>query len=88
MHPLLADEWIRAQVDAAVKPFIGALPADRIAWMREQLAETLATNPDAALLLRRAHPHPVEKSGEVAASPDLDLDSNAAEEDAKPGRSA
>ena len=87
MHPLLADEWIRAQVDAAVKPFVGALPADRIAWMKEQLAETLATNPDAALLLRRAHPHPVETSGEVAASPDLDPNA-AHEEDAKPGRSA
>jgi hypothetical protein len=38
------------------------------------------------MLLRRAHPHPVESSGEVAAEPDLAGD--AAGEDVKPGRSA
>lgn len=70
MQGLLADPWIRAQIDAAVEPYVGRLPAEEIAWMREQLAETLATEPGAADLLRRARPRaPVERSGEVVCEP-------------------
>jgi hypothetical protein len=65
MHSLLDDPWIRAQVDAAVAPYEGRLPAADLAWMREQLAETLAADPRAAGLLRRAHPRAVDESGEV-----------------------
>ncbi len=65
MHPLLDDPWVAAQIDAAVAPYVGRLPAREVAWMREQLAETLASNDKAANLLRRAKPAVVEQSGEV-----------------------
>ena len=65
MHPLLADPWIAAQVDAAVAPYVGRLPDDEVAWMREQLAETLASDEHAAKLLRRARPVIVDRSGAV-----------------------
>jgi hypothetical protein len=50
----LADPWIAAQIDAAVAPYVGRLPAHEVAWMREQLAEVLARDPKAAPLLRGA----------------------------------
>ena len=65
MHPLLDDPWVAAQIDAAVAPYVGRLPAREVAWMREQLAETLASNDKAGNLLRRAKPAVVEQSGEV-----------------------
>jgi hypothetical protein len=65
VHPLLADPWISAQVDAAVAPYVGRLPAREVAWMRDQLAETLASDPRAAKLLHRSRPTIVEESGEV-----------------------
>ncbi len=70
MQGLLADPWIRAQIDAAVAPYVGRLPAEEIAWMRERLAETLASEPGAADLLKRARPRAVvEQSGEVLCAP-------------------
>jgi hypothetical protein len=69
MHPLLADPWIAAQVDAAVAPYIGRLPDGEVAWMREQLAETLASDERAAQMLRRARPAEVDESGEVRRGP-------------------
>lgn len=63
---LLDDPWIAAQVDAAVAPYVGRLPAHEIAWMREQLAEVLLHDEEASRLLRRAHPREVEESGERA----------------------
>jgi hypothetical protein len=65
MHPLLADPWIAARVDAAVAPYVGRLSAGEIAWMREQLAETLSADPAAAKLLHRAKPAEIDESGEV-----------------------
>lgn len=65
VHPLLADPWIAAQIDAAVAPYVNRLPPDEVAWMREQLAETLAEDDAAAELLQRAKPVHVEQSGEV-----------------------
>jgi hypothetical protein len=65
MHPLLADPWIAAQVEAAVAPYVGRLPASQLSWMRDQLAETLATDERGARLLRRARPVTVDESGEV-----------------------
>jgi hypothetical protein len=65
MHPLLADPWIAAQVEDAVRPYLGRLSAAEIAWMRDQLAETLSTDERAAKLLHRARPTVVEESGEV-----------------------
>jgi hypothetical protein len=66
VHPLLADPWIAARVDAAVAPYVGRLPASEVSWMRDQLAEVLASDDEAAKLLHRARPTVVEKSGEVA----------------------
>jgi hypothetical protein len=65
VHPLLADPWIAAKVDAAVAPYAGRLPAEDLAWMRDQLAETLASNGRASRLLRRARPATLLESGEV-----------------------
>jgi hypothetical protein len=65
MHPLLSDPWIAAQIDKAVAPYVGRLSAGEIAWMREQLAETLAGDEHAARLAHRARPVRVERSGEV-----------------------
>ncbi|KYF68305.1 hypothetical protein [Sorangium cellulosum] len=63
---LLDDPWIAAQVDAAVAPYVGRLPAHEVAWMREQLAEVLVHDEEASRLLRRAHPREVDESGERA----------------------
>ena len=65
----LEDPWLTAQIDAAVAPYEGALPADEIAWMREQLAEVLASDPAAATLVRRARPITVDESGQVRRGP-------------------
>ena len=65
MHPLLADPWIAAHVDAAVAPYRGRLPPAEVAWMRDQLAETLSSNERATKLVRRARPTIVAESGEV-----------------------
>jgi hypothetical protein len=72
MHPLLEDPWIAAQVEAAVLPYEGRLSEEEVAWMREQLAETLASDEKAALLLRRARPVEVDGSGEVRRDSGLD----------------
>jgi hypothetical protein len=69
MHPLLTDPWIAEQIDAAVAPYVGRLSAGEVAWMREQLAETLATDETAARMLRRATPVQVDESGEVRRGP-------------------
>ncbi len=61
----LADPWIQAQLDAAVAPYVGRLPAEEIAWMRERLSEALATERRGTELVRRAKPRHVEKSGEL-----------------------
>lgn len=65
MHPLLDDPWIAAQIEAAVAPYVGRLSAGEVAFMRDQLAETLASDERAARLLRRARPVAVNESGEV-----------------------
>jgi hypothetical protein len=65
VHPLLSDPWIAARVEDAVAPYVGKISAGEIAWMREQLAETLSSDPTAVELLRRAKPVVVEESGEV-----------------------
>lgn len=68
MNPLLADPWIAAQIDEAVAPYRGRLPEAELAWMRDQLAEVLASDEAAARVLRRAHPRPVDASGVVASA--------------------
>ena len=69
MNVLLADTWVSQQIDAALAPYEGRLSATELAWMREQLAEVLASDEHAALLLRRAHPREIEQSGEVGYEP-------------------
>lgn len=63
--PLAPDPWIEAQIDAAVAPYVGRLPAAEIAWMRDRLAEALMTERRGQELVRRARPRVVERSGEV-----------------------
>jgi hypothetical protein len=65
MHPLLADPWVAAQIEAAIAPYRKLWPDAAIEAFREQMAATLATHPAAIRLLREARPIPVEPSGEV-----------------------
>jgi hypothetical protein len=65
VHHLLADPWIAAKVEAAVAPYAGRLSEEDIAWMRDQLAATLASNERASRLLGRARPPILLESGEV-----------------------
>ena len=75
VHPLLSDPWIASQVDAAVEPYLRRLPPSEVDWMRDQLAETLASDERAQKLLRRVRAAVGDKSGEVvrgAAGPSSD----------------
>ena len=63
---LLEDPWTLAQVDAAVAPYAGRLPASDLKWMRDQLLQALRSDRDTARALRAAHPRAVDQSGEVA----------------------
>lgn len=72
MNVLLADPWVSQQIDAALAPYKGGISDAELDWMREQLAEVLASDEHAALLLRRAHPREVEQSGEVGYEPIAD----------------
>jgi len=65
MKTLLDDPFIAARIDAAVAPYVGKLSPDEIAWMREQLAETIARDARAQELCRRARPIDVDESGEI-----------------------
>ena len=85
MHRLLADPWVAAQIDAAVEPYLRLWTEREVALFREQMAETLATNPAAVAALRDAHPAIVDESGEAPVVPD-DLDEAA--QDGRTRRSA
>ena len=67
MQLLTSDPWIASQIDEIVAPYVGRLPAADLAWLREQLVETLASDDRAAALLKAARPRYVEESGEVGA---------------------
>lgn len=69
MLGLVADPWIQAQIDAALAPYVGRLPADDLAWMREQLVATLVNERHARDLMSRARPRVVEQSGELSCGP-------------------
>ncbi|MDC0741514.1 hypothetical protein [Polyangium mundeleinium] len=65
MHPLLADPWVASRIDAAVAPYRDLLAREDLEFLRNELAERLATDEHAARLLRRAAPRHVEQSGEA-----------------------
>lgn len=71
MHPLLADAWVAAQIDAAVAPYRDIWPAEAVAAFREEMALTLATHPAARRLLAEARPQQVEPSGEMPTAGNL-----------------
>ena len=66
MHTLLKDPWIAAQIDAALEKIAGGMPSSERAWMREQLAEVLASDQASARVLRAAMPRSVDESGEMS----------------------
>ena len=75
MRLLVSDPWIAAQIDEVVAPYVGRLPARDIAWIRDQLAETLIADEHAARLLKAAHPHNnVDESGEIGGDLPEDAD--------------
>lgn len=66
MHIFLEDPWIRARIDAAVAPYRSLVSPDDLAFMREELAELLVRDEQAARTLRRARPRDdVNASGEA-----------------------
>ncbi|MDI1444409.1 hypothetical protein [Polyangium sp. 6x1] len=74
MHPLLANPWVAARIDAAVAPYRGLLPSEDLDFLRDELAEGLATDEHAARVLRRAAPRHVEESGEAFVGANLEAD--------------
>lgn len=62
------DLWMIEQVEAALAPYVDKLPAEDLAWMRQQLLETLRDSDHGRRLVRRARPVEVEHSGEIATS--------------------
>jgi hypothetical protein len=69
---LLDDPWTKAQIEAAVAPYVGKLRPEELQFMREQLADMLENDERAARLLRAARPRDVEQSGEVGCDPSDD----------------
>lgn len=64
-HHLLSDPFVAAEIEAVVAPYVGKLPDDEVAWMRDQLAELLESDPEARAALAGAHPRKaVDHSGE------------------------
>lgn len=65
MHPLLADPWVAAQIDAAVEPYRKLWPPGAVEAFREEMAITLATHPTVSRLLRETRPDATDTSGEI-----------------------
>jgi len=64
-----SEDWLEAEIEMAVAPYVGKLPEDEIAWMRERLRETLASDAHAANLVHAARPRHVDESGTVVCDP-------------------
>ena len=65
MDPITSNPWVVAQIERALEPYVGRIPASELEWMRKQLVETLTSDEHAASVLRGALPRDVEQSGEV-----------------------
>ena len=63
-HPLLADPWVAAKIDAAVERHGKRWSPEQIEAFREQMAHTLGSHPRAVHLLEMARPSSVDRSGE------------------------
>lgn len=59
------DPWLQAKIDAAIAPYAGRLSDESLAWMREQIAESILSDPEALKLMRGARPRTVDASGVV-----------------------
>ena len=79
----LEDPWVAAQVEAAIAPYAAALGPSALAFMRAQLAETLASDPRARRLMRRAMPLDVDATAELCCD---GAEGDAADADSVPGR--
>lgn len=72
MHVLLNDPWIKARIDAALAPYQNLVSPDDLAFLRDELAEVLVRDEQAARSLRRARPRAdVQASGESFVGTDL-----------------
>ncbi|NUP12547.1 MAG: hypothetical protein HOW73_41415 [Polyangiaceae bacterium] len=60
------DAFIDAQVQVAVKPYLGKLSERDLAWMRERLAASIRENPAMLALARAGVPLDVDESAEIA----------------------
>ncbi|MBK8251935.1 MAG: hypothetical protein IPK82_04630 [Polyangiaceae bacterium] len=57
------DPWLESQLEAAMAPYVGRLPAEELDWMRERLIETLMSEAKGIDLVRKARPRVVLQSG-------------------------
>jgi len=60
-----ARAFLEAEVDAALAPYRASMPAEQLAWVREQLLEGAVDADGLAALVRAAVPRAVDDSGEV-----------------------
>lgn len=63
-HPLLSDDFVRQLIEEAAAPWSRRLEAEDGAWLRDQLAVLLSTEPELAAMLKGAHPRNIDASGE------------------------
>lgn len=60
------EPWLADLVEASVAPYRGQVPDDDLAFVREQLAARLRSDPELARLARDARPRgPVDESGKI-----------------------
>lgn len=58
------EPWLNDMIDAALAPHRDVASAEELAWMREQMIERLACDPELARLARDVRPRqPTEESG-------------------------
>lgn len=70
MQGIAGDPWVLAQIEAAVRPYLGRLAEEEIEWMKERLRESLLEEAAGRDWVRRARPREaVEQSGEMAFEP-------------------
>jgi len=63
-HPLRADPFVAAEIEAALAPYVPSLTAAELEWARDELADVLERDPDARSALEAALPRAEDRSGE------------------------
>ena len=60
------EPWLSEMIEEGLAPHRGVVSDEELAWMREEMIERLATDPELARLARDARPRvPTEESGQA-----------------------